>query len=86
MHILKVYSIYYILRSNTNVKKIHSDKIGGAKNAVFFLSQALTHYSFNFNLRFSYDLKHKGRLSKAVCNIFHFRFRFVLIKVHIKTS
>ena len=30
-----------------------------------------------------YKLKHKVRLSKTVCMIFHFRFRFVLIKVYI---
>ena len=36
-----------------------------------------------FNLRFLYQLKHKVRLSKTVCEIFHFRFRFVFIKAYI---
>ena len=46
-----------------------------------FLSRAPTHHSFN--LRFLYELKHKARLSKTVCWIFHFQFRFVFIKVYI---
>ena len=41
------------------------------------------HHSFTFNSWFSYELKHKVRLSKIVCGIFHFRFRFVFIKVCI---
>ena len=48
-----------------------------------FLSQAPTHHSFTFNLRFLYELKHKLRLSTTVCGIFHIRFRFVFIKVYI---
>ena len=63
------------------LKKIPSDKIKGTKNALFSLSRAPTHHSFTFNLRFLYELKHKVRLSKTVCGIFHFRFRFVFIKV-----
>ena len=65
------------------LKKFPSDKINGTKNALFFLSRAPTHHSFTFNLRFLYELKHKVRLSKTVCEIFHFRFRFVFIKVYI---
>ena len=65
------------------LKKVASDKMKGTKNALFFLSQAPTHYSFTFNLRFLYELKHKVRLSKIVYSIFHFRFRFVFIKVYI---
>ena len=61
-------------------KKFPSDKIGGTKNALFFLSQALTHHSFTFNLWFLYKLKHKARPSKAVCGIFDIRFRFIFIK------
>ena len=48
-----------------------------------FLSQALTRHSFTFNLRFVFELKHKVRLSKTVCRIFHLRFRFRFIKVYI---
>ena len=83
MYILKVYSILYTFRYNTNVKKIPSDKINSTKKAHFFLSRAPTHHSFTFNLRFLYELKHKIRFSKTVCGIFRFRFRFVFIKVYI---
>ena len=65
------------------LKKFPSDKINGTKSVLFFLSRAPTHHSFTFNLRFLYDLKHKVRLSKTMCGIFHFRFRFVFIKVYI---
>ena len=64
-------------------KKISSDKINGTKNALFFLSRDPTHHNFSFNLRFLYELKRKVRLSKTVCGIFHFQFRFVLIKLYI---
>ena len=49
----------------------------------FFRLQAPTHQSFTFNLRFLYELKQKVCLSKTVCGISHFRFRFVFIKVYI---
>ena len=62
------------------LKKFPSDKINGIKNALFFLSRAPT---FTVNLRFLYELKHEVRLSKTMCEIFHFRFRFVFIKVYI---
>ena len=65
------------------LKKIPSDKINGTKNALSFLSQALTHHSFTFNLRFLYELKHKVRLSKTVRGILDFRLRSVFIKVYI---
>ena len=48
------------------LKKFPSDKMNGRKNTLFFLSQASTHHSFNFNLRFLYELNHKVRLSKTV--------------------
>ena len=64
------------------LKKFPLDKINGAKNILFFLSQAPSHHSFTFNL-FLYGLKHKVRLSKTVRAIFHFQFRFVFIKVYI---
>ena len=65
------------------LKKFPSDKINGTKNALFFLSRAPTHHSFTFNLRFLHELKHKVRLSKILCGIFLFWFRFVFIKVYI---
>ena len=49
-----------------------------------FLFRELQLDSFTFDLRFLYELKHKVRLSKTVCGIFHFQFRFVfIIKVYI---
>ena len=65
------------------LKKFSSDKINGTKNKLFFLSQALTHHSFTFNLQFLYELKHKVCLSKTVSGIFHFWFGLVFIKVYI---
>ena len=65
------------------LKKFPSDKINGTKNACFFFSRVLAHYSFTFNLRFLYELKHKLCLPKTVYGILHFRFRFVFIKVYI---
>ena len=46
-----------------------------------FANSNLPH--FNFNFRFLYELKHEFCLSKTEFGIFHFRFRFVLIKVYI---
>ena len=57
--------------------------MNGTKNALFFLSRARTHHSLTFSLRFLNELKHKVRLFKTVCGIFHFQFRFVFIKVYI---
>ena len=65
------------------LKKFSSDKINVTKNVLSFLSRAPTHHNFTNNLRFLYELKHKVRLSKNVCEIFHFRFRFVFIRVYI---
>ena len=65
------------------LKKFPLDRINGTKKCPFFLSRAPTHHSFYFYLRFLYELKHKVRLSKAMCGIFHFRFHFVFIKVNI---
>ena len=53
------------------------------KNWLFFLPRSPTHHNFSFDLRFFYELKHKVRLSKTVCGILHFQFRFVFIKVYI---
>ena len=65
------------------LKKFPSDKINGTKNALFFLSRAPTHHSFNFNLRFLYELKRKVGYSETMSGIFHFWFRFVFVKVYI---
>ena len=65
------------------LKIFPSDKINGTKNDLFFLLRAPTHLSFTFNMRFLYELKYKVRLSKTVCGIFHFRFRFVFVKGYI---
>ena len=65
------------------LKKILSDKINVAKNALFFLSPASAHHSFTFNSRFLYELKLKVYLSKSVCGIFHFLFRFAFVRVYI---
>ena len=74
---------YTIHWDKTQILQIFpTDKINGTKNALFF-SRAPTHHSFTFNLRFLYQLKHKVRLSKTVCGISHFLFRFVFIKVYI---
>ena len=49
MYILKMYSIHYTFRQNTNLKKLPSGKINDTKNALFLLSRASTHNSFTFN-------------------------------------
>ena len=65
------------------LKNFFSDRINGTKSAFFFLLQARTHHSFTFNLQFLYELKHKVCLSKTMCGILQFRFRFDFIKVYI---
>ena len=87
MYILRKYSIHYIntihWAKTQMLKKFPSDKRNGTKNAIFFSFASSTHRSLIFNLWFFYELKHKVRLSKTLCRIFHFRSRFVFIKVHI---
>ena len=51
-------------------------------NALFFLLPAPAHHSFTFDWWFFYELKRKVCRSKSVSGIFHFRFRFVFIKVY----
>ena len=65
------------------LKKFTSDKLGGTKNVLFFLSGAPTRHSFTFNLPSLYELKQEVRLSKTVYGNFHCRFHFVFITVHI---
>ena len=83
IYLLKIYLIHYILQKNANVKKIPSDKINVTKNALFFLSRTSAQRSFTFNWQFLYELKHRVYLSNTVCGIFHFRFRFLFLKVYI---
>ena len=68
IYILKVYSIYTIDWDKTQINR--------TKNAFFLLLGVPTHHSFTFDSPFLYDLKHKVRLSKSMCGIFHFRFPF----------
>ena len=68
-------------KKTTNAKKI--SKINVTKNALFFLSRALTHHSF-IKSRFLYELKHRVNLSKTV--IFYFRFRLIFTKVDISVQ
>ena len=77
------YTIHWDKTQMILIKKLPSDKINSTKKTFFFLSRAPTHQSFTFNLWFLYELKHKVRLSKTACEIFHFRFRFVFVKVNI---
>ena len=72
------------------LKKFPSDKATVTKNALFFLSRAPTHHSFNFNLQFLYELKHMVYLSKKLFArfsifdsvLFHFNFVFLFNKKH----
>ena len=78
MYILKVYSVHYTLRWNTNLKKIPFEQNKWYKKCPLF-----SFATFTFNLQFLYELKQKVRLSKTVCGIFHFLFHFVFIKKYI---
>ena len=49
----------------------------------FFFRELQLITNFTFNLRFLYGLNHTVRLSKTVCRIFHFQFRFIHIKVYV---
>ena len=74
IHIKSGYSVNFIqypihLIYNTNVKNISFGQNKRFKNAPFF-----------FRL---HELKHKVCLSKSVCGIFHFQFRYVFIKVAV---
>ena len=63
------------------LKKFLLGKINGTKNVLFFPSRGQSHHSFILICN-SYELKHKVRLSKTLCGIFHFWFRFALIKAY----
>ena len=64
------YSIHCDKRQT--LKKIIWDKINVIENTLLFLSQALAHHSFTFYSQSLDELKHKVRLSLAVCGVFHF--------------
>ena len=74
-----MYSVHYTLRQI--FKKFPSDKVNGAKSALFFHSRAPSHPSYTLQL--ITVLKHKALLSKTLRGIFHFRFPFVFIKIYI---
>ena len=87
-------SFWYVIYYESLVNKLHivmkhkGEKIFFGQNKVYkkltlFFSWARTHHSFTFDSRFLYELKHKPRLFKTVCSIFHSQFRFVFIKVYI---
>ena len=72
---------------------IHWDKTQMLKNLFrtkytvpkipWFFIRKLQLISLAFDLRFLHELKHKTHLSKTVCGIFHFLFRFVFIELYI---
>ena len=62
------------------LKKFPSDKINGTRHALFFFRD-LQLITVLLLIRDSY-MSGIIRLSKTVCGIFHFRFRFVFIKVY----
>ena len=70
MYIVKAYSIHHTLIK----QKVRTNSFRQKKTVQKIPQQFL---------RFLYQLKHKVRLSKTVWRIFHFWFRFVLIKVYI---
>ena len=71
------------LRLNTNIKKFSSGKINVTKNALLFFCEVQPVTALLLiNLQFLYELKHMVHLSKTVCEIFHFRFRMVIIKLY----
>ena len=59
------------------LKIVPSDKTNSTKNALLFLSRAPAHHSSTFIFWFLDEVKHKVLLSKTVCGICYFRFRFV---------
>ena len=72
-----VFNTLYI-KINTNAKNFSFGQNIRYKNMLsVFLSRALTHHSFNFDLRFLYNLSHKVRLSICVWDFpFSIPFRF----------
>ena len=67
------------------LKQFRSDKIKDTKNAFFLLSRAPAYHSLSHYFYFVIPIfaDAEGRLSKTVCGIFHFQFRFIFSKVSI---
>ena len=63
VYTLKVYSICYILRQNTNSKKSSFRRNKCYKKCTFWAS---AHHNFSFNSRFPFELKHKVHHSKII--------------------
>ena len=75
------YTIHW--HKKKSLKKSLSIKETVQKIPSFFFRKLQLITVLLFNLRFLYELKHKVGLSKTVCRIFHFQFRFVFIKVYV---
>ena len=72
---------YNIHWDNTQVlKKFPLDKISSTKNTLSFFRELQRSFTFNFQLL--YELKCKICHSKTVCQIFHYWFCSVFIKVY----
>ena len=65
------------------LKKFPLDKINGTKMPSFFFRELELITALLLICDSYMSWKHKVCLSKTVCGIFHFRFRFVFIKVYI---
>ena len=86
--IMSNFYLVEILSKPNSLTIVTSKKISKMSNyvlilSIFFLIMRIRNLQCTFNIQFLYDLRHKIRLSKIVCGIFHFRFRFVFIKVYI---
>ena len=86
--IMRNFYLVEILSKPNSLTIVTSKKISKMSNyvlilSIFFLIMIIRNLQCTFNMQFLYDLRHKIRLSKIVCGIFHFRFRFVFIKVYI---
>ena len=80
----EIFSIHYILRKNTNIKKFSFRQNKCYKKYTLFVLGALTHHSFTFNLWSLYELNHKVYpFSKDLYWIFHFWLCLVFTKVYI---
>ena len=73
----------YIEKKHKNKKNFLQGK-WMLQKILFFLSQTLSHHSFNFNLWFLHELKHKiHHFFRSLCGILQFWFRLAFTKVSI---